>query len=114
MKIKPGQNKLSSEGLGALDATNFPNLQYLYLSQNQITDEGAAKLASSPWRSLFVIMLCTSFLTNPAYNLITNSGAESLTKSKWAAIEAVFLDSNQITKKRQELKFSNPDTFVFV
>jgi hypothetical protein len=58
-------------------------------------------------------MLCTN-TSDLAYNTLTNVGAEALQKAKWTGIEAVFLDSNKISKKRAELKFSNPDTFVFV
>lgn len=105
------QNRIAV--LENLDEINFPRLQYLYLSQNNITDEGAVTLAKSNWNSLYVIMLCTC-CDELAYNTLTNSGAETLQKAKWTGIEAVFLDFNRITKKRAELKFSNPDTFVFV
>lgn len=70
-------------------------------------------LARTTFGSLYVIMLCT-FILKVAYNLITNEGAETLRKANWDAIEAVFLDSNQITKKKKDLKFTNPSTFVFV
>lgn len=106
------QNKISE--LEGLDHTNFPRMQYLYLSQNNITDEGAQTLAKSSWPELFVIMLCKLLAYHIAYNALTNAGAEALQKAKWTGIEAVFMDFNRITKKRAELKFSNPDTFVFV
>lgn len=88
-------------------------MQYLYLSQNGITDEGAQTLSKTSWPNLYVIMLCKTWL-KIAYNSLTNAGAEALRLAKWQSIEAVFLDFNQITKKRAELKFNNPETFVLV
>lgn len=51
------QNKISQ--VDGLDHVNFPKMQYLYLSQNNLADDAMGTLAKSNWPDLFVIMLCT-------------------------------------------------------